>query len=152
MTYRRPRAAAVVLLCIAAAACTVAAPTPSATPTPADAKSFLDNVNATLLKLGIAQGQAGWVQQTYITQDTEAISARANQEFADAIARFAKEATKFDKVEVPPDQRRQLTLLKVSLVMAPPSDPKESEELSKILAGLQSSVREGQMVPRPVET
>ena len=43
------------------------------------AKTFLDTVNDTTLRLGIQQAQAGWVQQTYITDDTEAIAARANQ-------------------------------------------------------------------------
>src|SRR5215470_19586528 len=76
--------------------------------TAADAQQFLDNANATLLRLGVAQSRAGWVQQTYITDDTEAIAARANQEYLDAAARLAKEATRFDRVEVPSDQRRQL--------------------------------------------
>ena len=62
-------------------------------PTPADAKTFLDTVNDTMYRLGVAQGQAGWVQQTYITDDTEALAARTNQEAIDAVARFAKDAT-----------------------------------------------------------
>jgi peptidyl-dipeptidase A len=140
---------AIVSTVLFALSCGGGASTTSGGPTPADAKAFLDNVNATLMKLGVAQGQAGWVQQTYITDDTEAISARVNQEFADAMAKFAKAATKFDKVEVPPDQRRQLTLLKVSLVLAPPADPKESEELSKIMAGLQSAYGKGKWCPDP---
>ena len=119
----------------------------SSTAGAADAKAFLDTVNATMLKLGIAGSQAGWVQQTYITDDTEALSARANQESADATARFAKEAPKFDKSDVPADQRRELTLLKVSLVMAPPADPKESEELSKIMARLESAYGKGKWCP-----
>jgi len=64
-----------------------------APPTAADAKTFLDTVNDTMKRLGIEQGRAGWVQQTFITDDTEAIAARANQEFIDATARFAKEST-----------------------------------------------------------
>ena len=59
-----------------------------------DADAFLTIVNSTMLTLGTAQGQAGWVQQTYITDDTEAISARATQAYIDTIAKFAKEATK----------------------------------------------------------
>ena len=94
--------------------------------TPADAKTFLDHANETTLTLGIAQSQAGWVQQNFITDDTEAIAARANQAAIEAGARFAKESTKYDKVDVPADQRRMLNLLKTSLVLAAPSDPKES--------------------------
>ena len=56
----------------------------------------------------------------FITDDTEALSALANRRYIDAVARFAKGATAFDKVTVPADQRRQLNLLKLSLVMARP--------------------------------
>ncbi len=143
-------AVAVVGLFTCTAACAKSASSsPEASATPADAKAFLDNVNGTMRKLGIAESQAGWVQQTYITDDTEAISARASQEFNDSTARFAKASTKFDKVDTPADQRRQLNLLKVSLVVATPSDPKESEELSKIIARLESAYGKGKWCPDP---
>ena len=69
---------------------------------------FLAEANATLLKLGIEAGQASWVYSTYITQDTEALNARANQLSIEAGKRFAKEAARFDGVQVTPEQRRQL--------------------------------------------
>src|SRR5262249_58417852 len=137
-----------VVICLGIIDCAPTASS-SAAPSAADAKVFLDRVNATMLKLGVANSQAGWVQQTYITDDTEAISARVNQEYTDTVARFAKEATRFDTVDVPVDERRQLTLLKVGLVLAPPSDPKLSEELSKIMAGLESAYGKGKWCPDP---
>jgi len=118
-----------------------------AAPTTADAKAFLDTVNDTMKRLGVEQSRAGWVQQTFITDDTEALSARANQLAIDAAARFAKEAVKFDKVGVPTEQRRQLNLLKVGLVMATPADPKESEELTKTMARLESAYGKGKWCP-----
>ncbi len=118
-------------------------PASSAAPTAADAKAFLDRVNATTFTLGNQASQAGWVQQNFITDDTEAIAARANQAANEAGARFAKEAVKYDAVQVPADQRRQLNLLKVALVLATPSDPKESDELSKIMARLESAYGKG---------
>ena len=84
-----------------------------AAPTAADAKAFLDQANDQLGRLGIESSQAGWVAQNFITDDTEALDARHSQLLADAGARFAKEATKFDKIEVPADQRRELNLLKL---------------------------------------
>src|SRR6478672_5806545 len=81
-------------------------PKPGGSGTVADVKAFLDNANETTKRLGIEQGRAGWVQQTYITDDTEAIAARANQLAIEAGARFAKEATRFDKVDVPAEARR----------------------------------------------
>ena len=55
-------------------------------------------------------------------------------DFHATTARFAKESTKFDKVELPADQRRQLNLLRLSLVMVTPSVPQEAEELTTIAA------------------
>ncbi len=118
-------------------------PASSETPTAAGAKTFLDTVSETNLRLGNQASQAGWVQQTFITDDTEAISARANQAANEAGARFAKEAVRYDAVQVPADQRRLLNLLKVGLVLATPSDPKESDELSKIMARLESTYGKG---------
>jgi len=121
----------------------------SSSATPADAKTFLDHANETTLTLGIAQSQAGWVQQNFITDDTEAIAARANQAAIEAGARFAKDSTKYDKVDVPADQRRMLNLLKTSLVLAAPSDPKESDELTKIMARLESAYGKGKWCRDP---
>src|SRR5438105_13817410 len=102
----------------------------------ADPKKFIDEVNESLLKLNVEGSQAGWVSETYITDDTSALNARSNQRVIEATEHLAKDAVRFDKVETTPDVRRQLDLLKVNLVMATPSDPKESEELTRIAANL----------------
>jgi len=118
-------------------------------PTAADAAAFLVTVNETMLRLGVEQNQSGWVQQNFITDDTEALAAKVNQRSIDTIARFAKDATKYDKVEVPADQRRQLNLLKLSLVMATPSDAKEAEELTTIMARLEGLYGKGRWCGNP---
>src|ERR1700752_1336965 len=104
MTLRPFGLALVVLIaCASTSGCARTSPSSAAAgATPADAKTFLASVNDTTLRLGVQQAQAGWVQQTYITDDTESIAARANQAANDAGARFAKEATRFDKVDVSP--------------------------------------------------
>ena len=150
-----PHRFSVALLAAAATAvlamgCTAGSSTPPA-PTAADAKAFLDTVNQTMLKLGVLENQAGWVAQNFITDDTEALSARINQQYIDAIARFAKDATRFDKLDLPADQRRQMTLLKTSLVMATPADPKEAEELTTIMARLEATYGKGKWCPEPAK-
>ncbi len=114
-----------------------------------DAKQFLTNVNSTMLRLGIEAAQAGWVAQTYITEDTEALDARATQQIIEAIARYAKEAAAYNNVQVPPDTRRQLDLLKLSLVMVTPSDPGESTELTRLASGLRSAYGRGKWCADP---
>jgi peptidyl-dipeptidase A len=142
--------AAVTAAALAAVACTVGAPggTPPAA-TADDAKKFLDDVNGSLLKLGVAGSQAGWVAQNFITDDTEALDARGTQQLSDAGAKYAKESTRFDKVQLPVDQRRQLDVLKVSLVLATPADPKEAEEVTQLNSRMRAAYGKGKWCPDP---
>jgi peptidyl-dipeptidase A len=134
-------------LVIGTAACRVLAPAP--TPGAADVTSFLAGVNDTMLRLGQEQQRAGWVQATYITPDTEAINARANQAYIDAVAGNAKDAAKFSSVTVSPDARRQLDLLKVALVVVTPGDAKEAEELTRLTAAMEAAYGRGKWCPDP---
>src|SRR5262249_19678101 len=123
--------------------------TTNTAPTAADAKKFLDEVNETGLKLATESSQAGWVSENFITDDTSALNARANQRAIDAAVRYAKDAVRFDHVDVDPALRRELNLLKVSLVMATPSDPKEGEELTKIAADMDGEYGKGKWCADP---
>ena len=123
-----------------------AGPTPGREPA-GDAMAFLKDANDTLLRLGIEASQAGWVQQTFITPDTEAINARASEAYMTAATGFAKQATQFDGVELPAAERRQLTVLKNFLTMAAPADAKEAAELARIAASLDGTYGRGKYCP-----
>ncbi len=118
-------------------------------PTAAEAEGFLAEVNATMLKVGTEAAQASWVYSTYITADTEALNARANQTYIDAVARYAKEAARFDGVEIPSDQRRQLEILKLALELVTPSDPALAEEVTKLASGLEATYGRGKWCEDP---
>jgi peptidyl-dipeptidase A len=137
------RIALACLLVAALAGCNAPSSGGGGAATPEEATKFIENVNTTMLKLGLESAQAAWVQATYIIDDTEAMSARANQAYIDTMAKFAKEAVKFDKVEVPADIRRQLNLLKLSLTLVTPADPKEGEELTKLASKLEATYGKG---------
>ena len=121
------------------------------TPTPADVKKFLDDVNASLLKISTEASQADWVYSTYITQDTEALTARAEELQIEAIKKYAKEAARFDTVNVPPDQRRQLNLLKLSLELVTPSNPAEATEVTKLGSSLEGAYGRGKWCKDPAK-
>ena len=116
--------------------------------TPDDARTFLAEVNRELLKLSIDANRAGWIQSTYITPDTEALAAQANEAYVSASTRFAKEAARFQSTSVSPVERRQLELLRTSLTMAAPPDQKEAEELTRIAAGMEAAYGRGKYCPR----
>jgi peptidyl-dipeptidase A len=135
------------LLAIAAAAGLAGCGSGTSAPSADDAQAFLREANDTTLRLSNEANQAGWVQNTYITVDTEAMAARANAAFMTAVTRFAKDATRFDNVDLPPAERRQLTLLKNALTMAAPADPKEAEELAQLVASMEGTYGRGRYCP-----
>ena len=116
--------------------------------TATEVKRFLQSANETFRRKAINQNRAGWVQQTYITDDTEALNARATA-LIQAAAQLAKRAATYEKVDVPPDDRRQLLLLQRSLEVATPLDAKESEELTTIMARLDATYGKGKWCPDP---
>ena len=147
----KPPLAAIILAVSITGTVACGGTTSTAAPTAADAKAFLDTVDAAFTKLGLDANRAGWVGQNFITEDTEALDARATQAIADASSRFAKEAVKFDHVDVPADQRRQLTLLKVALVLATPSDPGEAEELATLVSSMRGAYGKGKWCADPAK-
>jgi peptidyl-dipeptidase A len=110
----------------------------AAAPPPADPAALLKDANETLLRLGIEANQAGWVAQNFITTDTEALDARATTAFVNAATDFAKRAALIPADRATPEQGRQLTVLRNTLTMASPADPKEAEELSKLVSEMRS--------------
>lgn len=113
------------------------------TPTAADAQSFMSAAETELAGLSLTAAQAGWVAATYITNDTEALSAEAQKNFSIAVQRLATEATRFAGLDLSPDLRRKLELLKLSLAAPPPADPAKAEELTKISVGLEADYGKG---------
>ena len=79
------KSVAPVLVVLGMLSMSCASTTTPTTATADEAKRFLDDVNATMLKLGIEQGQAGWIAETYITADSEALNARATPAYIDAV-------------------------------------------------------------------
>jgi peptidyl-dipeptidase A len=112
-------------------------------PSAEEARAFLAEANGTMLRLGNEASEAGWVQNTYITPDTEAMAARANAAYMTAVTRFAKEAVRFDGVELPVQERRQLTVLKNALTMAAPADEKEAQELAQLVTEMEGTYGRG---------
>ena len=112
-----------------------------------EAKAFLDKTEAELLALWTEASRANWIQATYITGDSEILAAKSNERVIAATVRLAKESARFDGVALPPDLARKMKLLKLSLSLAAPADPKESEELTRIAAGMEGVYGKGRYCP-----
>jgi peptidyl-dipeptidase A len=113
-------------------------------PTIEEARAFLQEVEQRMLELSIAAGRASWVQATYITGDSEALAAMLSERAISAAVEYAKQATRFDQLKLTPEMARKMRLLKLSLTLATPADPKESELLSRLVTGMESLYGRGQ--------
>jgi peptidyl-dipeptidase A len=112
-----------------------------------DAKAFLEKAEKEFLDLSIEASRADWVKSTFITDDTETLAARANQRSIASTIALAKQATRFDGAALPEDMTRKLKLIKLSLTLPAPSDPAESEELTRIAAGMEGTYGKGKYCP-----
>ena len=121
-------------------------------PSALDAQRFVDGAEATLLALAIEQQRAEWVKSTYITDDTEKLAAVANQRLIEATVRYANEAVRFDGLELPADVKRKLKLLKLSISLPAPSNPKDSQELTEIVARMEGVYGKGKWCPKAAKS
>jgi peptidyl-dipeptidase A len=116
-------------------------------PTPDEARKFIDDAEQKLLVLGVDAERADWIKSTYITDDTEIIGARMDERNINATVDYAKQSTRFEGLKLDPVTERKIKLLKVSLTLATPSDPKESEELTRIAAAMEGMYGKGKYCP-----
>lgn len=108
----------------------------NAQPSAQDAQVFIDKAEKQLAKLAEDRFRALWIQDTFITKDTQEIAASAVEAFMAATVKLANEANAFSKLQLDAPTRRKLNLLKQSLMLPAPSDPAKIYELSQISSKL----------------
>ncbi|MDP3774802.1 MAG: M2 family metallopeptidase [Gemmatimonadales bacterium] len=143
----RIRSITTVLLCLAAANPSAAqAPARRAAARPAtlaEAQRFLDAAERELAARSIPQNQAAWVAANFITDDTEALSAWFQTDYANAVQRLATGAARFDQVAMPDELRRRFLLLKLSLAAPPPADSGLAAEMVRLQVGMEGDYGRG---------
>src|SRR3954468_19648185 len=115
----------------------------SGSPTVADAEAFMNKAEARLAELTVKVSKANWVHDNFITDDTEALAAAANDELTAVTSELVEEAKHFEGVKMPAELSRKFLLLKLSLTAPAPKDPKLRKEMSEIAASLESDYGKG---------
>jgi peptidyl-dipeptidase A len=118
-----------------------------AAPTVAEAEAFLAEAEQRVFDLANKAQRAAWVQENFITDDTEQIAADANQELTAATVELAKKAHQFDGMNLPPVMARKMLLVKLGIGFPSPADPKEQKELAQVLASLDGDYGKGKWCP-----
>ena len=108
-----------------------------------EALAFLEKAEKELLAASNYAQRAGWLQSTYINEDSETQAALANEKYIKAVLALSRQATRFDKLTLPADAARKMRLIKLNLTMATPANDAESSELTKLTARMESTYGSG---------
>lgn len=112
-----------------------------------DAEKFVADAEKRYLDVTIKESQATWVQENFITHDTDAIAASAKEETIKVVKELAEQARQFDGHNLSPDVARKLKLLKLALTLPAPSNPEERKELTEISVKMDSAYGAGKYCP-----
>jgi peptidyl-dipeptidase A len=113
------------------------------TPTLAEAQAFMKKAEDQLQDLGVRASRASWVQENFITDDTEVLAAQAQERATAVITQLALEARRFDGLKMPPELARKFKLLKLSLTAPAPNNDAERAELTRIATSMDADYGKG---------
>jgi peptidyl-dipeptidase A len=118
-------------------------------PTVEEARAFMDDVEKQLRPLWVARDRAGWVNENFITDDTEALAAAAEDATAGYTGDAIRRSRRFDAIRaaMPPDLARKFYLLTTAQTIPAPSDPGRRSELAQIETWMTSAYGKGEYCP-----
>ena len=136
-------AALALVLCAPALAKEAPAPR-AAAPTAAEADAFVADAERTAAARATDWNRTAWINATYITDDTDALAARASAEQTEMAVRYAIGAARFNDVAgLSSDTRRKLDLMKSGLTLPAPTTPGAATELASLVTRMSSSYGKG---------
>lgn len=112
-------------------------------PTAAEAQEFMNRAEAQLSDLAVKVNRASWVQENFITDDTQAMAADAIDEVTAVTTQLVEQAKRFDGLTLPPDLARKFMLLKLGLTAPAPKDPALRREMTEIGVSLDADYGKG---------
>ncbi|GAO38615.1 peptidase M2 family protein [Sphingomonas changbaiensis NBRC 104936] len=115
-----------------------------AAPTAAEADAFVASAEKQLADFSVEANRVAWINNTYITDDTDALAAKYGTIGTEMAVKFAKKAARFQKVPgLSFDTKRKLDILRGGLVLPAPTTPGAANELNEIATRLNSTYGKG---------
>src|SRR5580693_6861320 len=118
-------------------------------PTVAEAEQFMNQAEARLNEIEVKAARASWVQENFITDDTQALSADAQDQITAVTTELIEQAKQFDGLQLPPELARKGMLLRLSLTAPAPKDPALRKEMTQIAVSLDADYGKGKYCRKP---
>jgi peptidyl-dipeptidase A len=115
--------------------------------TPEEAARFVEDVDFELKRLWTSASRAAWVNDNFITDDTDQLSAAAEEATMAYLSRTIPAAARFDGLPLQPEVARKLKLLKLASFLPAPADPGERAELAAVAVEMKSAYGKGKFCP-----
>ena len=132
---------------------TTALVTPAIAQTTADADKFVAAAEAELSRFSGFSQQVAWINNTYLTDDTDAVAAKVGADGTELSVRLAGEAAKYQALPgLSFDTKRKLDMLRGGIVLPAPTTPGAATELNTIATKLNSAYGKGKGTLKGVAT
>jgi peptidyl-dipeptidase A len=118
-------------------------------PTVAEAEQFMKQAQVRLNEIGVKAARASWVQENFITDDTQALNADAVDQLTAETTELIEQAKRFDGLQLPPELAREFLLLRLSLTAPAPHDPALRKEMTQIATSLDGDYGKGVYCRKP---
>ena len=115
----------------------------TAAPTPAEAQEFMNQAEAQLADMSVKVSRATWVQENFITDDTQALAADAIDQLTALTTQLVEQSKRFEGLKLPSDLARKFKLLRLSLNAPAPNDPALRREMTQIGVSLDGDYGKG---------
>jgi peptidyl-dipeptidase A len=111
------------------------------------ADQFVARVNREMGELGREVNETGWIQATYITHDSQAVSARAMARYLAYFSTAVKATRAHDGQPMSADSARAIQRLRMGVSAPAPDDAAKRAELTRLSAKLQAAYGEAKFCP-----
>ena len=107
------------------------------------ADEFIERVNQEFQQSYTDLTYAQWVSNTYISPDSEALAAKANERWLTQLNGWIEQSRRFEGQQLSPQTARAIKLLKLMTAMPAPKDPAKLAELTQIATRMEGMYGSG---------
>ena len=107
------------------------------------ADEFIARVNQEFQQSYTDLTYAQWVSNTYISPDSEALAAKANERWLTQLNGWIEQSRRFEGQQLSPQTARAIKLLKLMTAMPAPKDPAKLAELTQIATRMEGMYGSG---------
>ncbi len=111
----------------------------------ADAERFLTEASAELRAFSEFSDRTAWVQNNFITHDTNWLLERMSTQGTEMAVRLATETARYNDLELSTDMARQMNVLRAGITLPAPSDSAAAARLSELTTRMGSAYSTGLM-------